>query len=158
MARTTIADTDGRTATVSAQGALWTVGAGSMSTTTGSDPAAGAELSVTVPAGERWELVSVQASLVTSAVAANRRVVLTVDNGTTVYARIPVGATQAASLTYVYGFIAGLGYANGSVLDLNVTTGVPPMILEAGYRIRTATVNIDAGDNWGPPIVYYIKR
>lgn len=158
MARTIISDADGRLATVSTLGALSTNTAGALTITTGTDPAANTECSVTVPAGERWQLCTVQFSLVTSATVATRRVVLTVDNGTTVHAKFPSNVTQAASLTYAYCFAADLGYANGTLLDLNVLTGVPPLILEAGYRIRTATVALDATDNYGAPIVTYIKR
>src|SRR4051812_18481105 len=47
-------------------------GAGRLRSLTGTDPAAGVEISETVPAGARWRLVAVRLLLVTSAVVANR--------------------------------------------------------------------------------------
>ena len=117
------------------------------------DPAAGAEISFTVPAGETWELQSFEGALVTSAVVANRQVSLIIDNGAgATLARIVAAATQAASLTYVYSF-SDVGYEYGAVRDNKLVQGLPRMTLAAGWTVRTSTLNLDVGDNWGPAVV-----
>src|SRR5262245_49862512 len=63
--------------------------AGALRSITGTQPAAGAEVSETVPTGARWELLAFTVQLVTSAAAANRLPMLTLDDGTTVYFRDP---------------------------------------------------------------------
>lgn len=126
-------------------------GPGNHRAITGSDPAANTEISETVPAGARWRLRSMRFALVTDATAANREVVLTLDNGTlAAYARIPSGANQAASLTHGYTFALHTqkiapGVALAHALPL------PDVILMPGSLIRTVTTNIQATDNYGAP-------
>lgn len=123
---------------------------GYMRSVTGSDPAAGAEVSETVPTGAVWRLVAFRATLVTDATVANRRVNLTIDDGTNTLLLKPPGADQAASLTYIY-----QADANGAAAALLSTTQAlplpPDLFLRAGFRIRTATNSIQAGDNWAAP-------
>jgi hypothetical protein len=118
-------------------------------TTASSDPAVDVEHSITVPAGQIWELWAVNFNLVTDANAANRRVVLTIDDGTTVFAKSVAGAVQAASLTYNYTFAVGAPTMS-AVVDLNLVNNLPgPLYLAAGYRIKTVTTNRQATDNYG---------
>ena len=58
-----------------------TEGPGLIRSVTGTDPAAGAEISETVPTNARWILHSFIANLVTDATAGNRRVRLEIDDG-----------------------------------------------------------------------------
>src|SRR4051794_36291420 len=74
-------------------------------TVTGPDPAAGAEILVTVPAGKWWLLRALRFTLVTSATVANRRPALTIDDGATEWWRWRAGVDQAASLTRLYQFL-----------------------------------------------------
>jgi hypothetical protein len=125
----------------------------------GTDPAAGAEISQTVPAGEYWTLTSVLAQLVTSATVANRRVHLIVDDGTNVVANYTAAADQAASATVTYTWDGG-GADATAVRDGVASSGQLPIGLQLrrpGWRIRTLTSAIDVGDNWGPPVLTYAR-
>lgn len=136
-------------------------GAEVITTTVGTNPAAGAEVSQTVPAGERWTLKSLVVQLVTSITVASRRVSLVIDDGTNVIARITAGATQAATETRDYHFLANLGYADSAFESNVLDTGMPELVLPAGYRIRTITENLDNGvnkDDFGAPTIHYLKE
>ncbi|HET7713267.1 MAG TPA: hypothetical protein VFK94_02215 [Patescibacteria group bacterium] len=113
------------------------------------DPAAGSNVSMVVPAGEQWLLESLHVSLVTDATVANRRMVLTVDNGVNIVAKVSAGFVQAASLTHDYTFAQGvLDYS--AIRDNHGLISLPSgLLVPSGYRVRTAVVNLQAGDNLG---------
>ncbi len=120
----------------------------------GDDPAAGAEVSVAVPGGVLWEVLSVRVPLVTDATAANRRPTLTYDDGSTEFARAPVGVDVVASTSAVVEWfpdanLGGVVGANGAI-----TGPLPRMPLEGGFRVRTVTLGLVAGDNYGAPVLY----
>jgi hypothetical protein len=125
-------------------------GGGALRSITGTDPAAGAEVSETVPTGARWQLIGFSVNLVTSAVVANRATSFFVDDGANVYFANTVQAVQTATQTIRCAFgPIGVTGANGGNVYL---AGSPdPLYLGAGHRIRTVTVNIDVGDNYGAP-------
>jgi hypothetical protein len=127
-----------------------TEGPGFLRSVAGTDPAAGVECSETVPAGARWRLISLVVALVTDATVANRIPVLTIDDGTTVIARGVVAAVQAASLTVQHAF-SGVGAAGAAASATNHGFLPSPLVLSAGYRIKTVTGGFQAGDNYGPP-------
>lgn len=127
-------------------------------TVTGTDQAANTEISDTVPSGQIWELLCVNFNLVTDANAANRQVVLTIDDGTTVICKAASQATQAASLTYNYTF--AVGGPERSAVDATTTMRCQlpgPLWIPGGYRIKTVTTNRQVGDNFGAPL-YHIVR
>lgn len=125
-------------------------GAGFMRVVTGTDPAAGAEISETVPAGVRWRLIGFRVVFVTSAVVANRIVSLTIDDGATVGSAALATINQAASLTFTY--FAGDYGVNLGASQAFVSLLLPGTIpLVAGYRIRSVTANLDGADNFGAP-------
>jgi hypothetical protein len=117
----------------------------------GSDPAAGAEVSETVPTNARWRLLSFAVTLVTDATIANRLPALTFDDGANVFGRYPVRNNEAASGTYVNSW--GQGITAGAELNaVAVSAGLPVnLVLQGGHRIRTITAAIVAGDNYGAP-------
>lgn len=111
------------------------------------DPGAGAEISHTVPAGVSWRLIGVLASLVTSAVVANRLARLVINDGTDDVLSFPAPAVHAASLTNQYQWApVGVG---ASVTTAQLAPIPGEIILRAGDVIKTSTALIDAGDNWG---------
>jgi len=125
-------------------------GAGALRSVTGTDPAAGAECSDTVPTGARWQLHAWNVQLVTSAVVANRAATIVIDDGANVLYQAGDGVVQTASTTIRHVFGEGVGFwgnPNGVFL------GTLPQKLQllAGWRIRTITQAIDVGDNYGPP-------
>jgi hypothetical protein len=115
---------------------------------TGTDPAAGAEITETVPANAVWRWIGGLATLVTDATVADRRVHVTIDNGTSVYWEGVSTSVQAASLTNKYSIGAPVAAAIGNVhfIPLPLDT-----YLVGGDRIITATDLLEAGDNWGAP-------
>lgn len=125
-------------------------GDGVVRSITGTDPAANVEVSETVPTGARWHLLAVSVSLVTDANVANRFPQLVIDDGaTTIFAADPAAA-QAASLTRRYN--ASVGGERLDSVDTNKQWSLPiDLPLLAGYRIRTATTNRQATDNFGAP-------
>jgi hypothetical protein len=128
---------------------------GILKTVAGANPAAGAEISDAVPANKVWRLTAVLLTLVTDANVAARRVHLVIDDGATVFYRRGSNATQAASLTQNYLFCSEAGEA--PVRDLYAADPLPVIDLPAGARIKTVTVNKQAGDDYAPPI-YYVEE
>ena len=125
-------------------------GAGVIRTVIGTDPAAGANFSVTVPTGARWRLQTVDVSMVTSGTAANREMVLVIDDGTTTLARVPQGTAQIASLTRSYSYYESAS-RNTIAQAGNFDAALPPIVLLAGSRIMSAVTNIEVDDDIGPP-------
>lgn len=131
-------------------------GPGVLRTIAGTDPAAGAEISETVPAGARWLFRALRATLVTDATVANRTPVLNFDDGANIYAsagpNFNIAASQNAILQYAD---IGQGFVQAST---DIMIPAPANILLAGgHRIRTITGSIQAGDNWSAP-VYSIEE
>lgn len=120
----------------------------------GVDPAAGVDINFVVPAGQGFLLEIVRFRLVTSAVVANRLVVLNIDDdaGNTI-AQYPAGAVQAASLTVDYTFACDVGYSMAAIADNKVLTGIGALYLPDGWVIKTTTALKDGGDNYGAPII-----
>lgn len=130
---------------------------GTLKIVTGSDPGAGAESTVTVPAGKAWEVLSYKITLVTDATVANRRNRLILDDGATEFARFFSLLVQPASLTWTHTF-AKHGAMNGGAADaLANINPFPDVILGPGYRIITSTVAIQAGDNYGVPALLVVE-
>jgi hypothetical protein len=118
---------------------------------TGTNPAAGVEISEAVPTGGNQRLKAIIATLVTDATVANREPALVLDNGSSIFARVPAGQNQAASLTRTYCWFPG-AQAQALASDLTVVASIPDVLLDAAWRLRTITTNIQAGDDWGAPV------
>lgn len=118
---------------------------------TGSDPAAGAEVSETVPAGARWRLAIFNFGLQASAAAANRLPLLTIDDGATILWQVGANVALTANLLGVYRTAIG---ATASVIGTqHYTLALPShLMLLPGYRIRTVTTALDVADNYTAPI------
>lgn len=123
---------------------------------TGSVPAAGAEISEVVPSFARWDLLSIRATLTTSAAAANRDPALLLDDSTNVFFEAIVPAHQTASAawrtTWAQGIQPLYPITNGPMLSA-LPVGVR---LGPAYRIRTSTLNIQAADQWSA--IQYLVR
>jgi hypothetical protein len=131
-------------------------GGGAIRSISGSTPAAGAEISETVPTGARWELLTFATTLITSVAAANRFPTLTLDDGASVYYQDTATTAHAASTTIRYVFAEGNGFKSGTTNNLQ--NGAVPMgnRLSAGHRIRTATQAIQVADQYSN--VQYLVR
>lgn len=124
---------------------------------TGSDPAAGAEISVAVSTGQIWEVYGLRFALVTDANAATRTVhVVMKIAGVSMFDFI-ANTNQTASLTRNYSCMQttpGGSLADGT--DIVIPLG-PGLILNGNGSIITKTANLQATDNYGAPSVY-IRR
>lgn len=129
-------------------------GRGMLRSVTGTDPAAGAEVSEAVPTNARWLLHGVRLTLVTDATAANRRVHLSIQNELTVpLLDLAAGDVQAASLTRRYN-CEPAGFQR-TAADNEIYLPLPrPLPLLQGWIIATVTTNLQAGDNFQAPRLY----
>ena len=103
-----------------------------------------------VPAGHEYELFAIGVSLVTTATAGNRQIVIDFRDATdNLIARIVAGATQAASLTRTYHAAPTLPSAAafvGNALTMPLPQG---LVLPAGFDIRvwdSAAIDAAADD------------
>lgn len=127
-------------------------GKGRVKYVTGSNPAAGAEIVETVGSAAVWTPISFVAALVTDATVANRRPHLRITNAAgTVFFECFSDTDHVASTTYTYCF-ANFGAQPISLASNVVVVSLPDNLqMTAGMKIRTATINLQAGDNWGAP-------
>jgi hypothetical protein len=118
---------------------------------TGTAPAAGTEITETVPTNARWELLSAWLNLQTSAGAGARDVAFVVTiNGPRVL-QVPTGIAHAPSERRFYTFAnvgAALSDATNFIHSIPIGT---PLELPAGSSFATLTTNLQAGDAWDTP-------
>jgi hypothetical protein len=123
-------------------------GPGTLRSVAGAAPAAGADISDTVPTGARWQLLSFATSLTTSGTVANRAPLWTFDDGANVVYRVSGNINQTASTTWNYDGMQGFGTPLiAQVLALAVALPANNR-LGSGYRIKTVTGAIQAADQW----------
>lgn len=128
---------------------LWpsTKGRGRIRSITGSTPAAGGEISESVPGNGIWRLISFSYILTTAVAAATRASRLILDDGTNAFATLSPAATQIASLVNTYTWGPAL-----SPLAIGVGVIQQPTpndcVLFGGFRIRTSTQNVQAADQY----------
>lgn len=125
-------------------------GPGAVRSITGTDPAAGVEISEAVPTGARWQLLALQAILTCDATVATRTIFWTFDDGTTEWFRSGQGIQPVAN--NVIRTSLGSGMAEDITTGAAIIVPVPVrVVLPAGSRINTVTSNLQAGDNWSAP-------
>jgi hypothetical protein len=131
-------------------------GPGVIRSIVGSVPAAGADISETVPVFHRWILLNIQAALTTGAAVANRSPLWLIDDGSNQIFRSVSFQAQVASTVIRYQAFNNLQTAaaiNGS-FPLNMPI---PQPVRGGYHIQTSTVNIQAADQWTAPIYQFLE-
>ena len=118
-----------------------------------SSGSAGAQLTITLPAGSLNEIMSIRIAYTSSATAANRRMVIVIDDGadTGIVWRKVSNYVQTASLSrqYFWGRGEGLFYQTGSY----VTDKLPLIKFRGGFRIRTVIENLQGNDS---ALTYYL--
>ena len=128
------------------------MGVGHIRVITGTAPAAGSDWSETVPTGALWRVNSAVSTLVCDATVINRTMHLIFDDGANVVYRALVNSNLVAGQTgqMVFGIAGAAG----------VTTSISPhgfipqdMRLPAGFRIRSSTVGLQAGDDFSAPVL-----
>lgn len=124
------------------------------------NPAAGAEWTVTVTAGKRWDVIAFSCTFVASAAVATRlpRFQYKDAAGNIVYRGDGVnGGSAAAGTTKRYNHSQGAVVSSNNVTGAQeyVGAGVPPgMSLPAGGSIGSITDLIDVGDQWSAIFLY----
>lgn len=117
---------------------------------TGATPAAGAEISESMTANRRRMLLSFRFGLLTSATVANRFVGIFIDDG--VNELFAIHSSTAETATQNLDYVAAP--SSPFFADTNARFIIPlpsPVWLRAGHRIRTATVGLQAGDQYSAP-------
>ena len=120
----------------------------------GDNPAAGNEISLTVPTNARWRILMIKLRLVTDATVIDRRVRIVIqnENGVTTFAA-NAGATQPENSDYYYYFGPHLPYLTSPV-RYTISYPMPTLELPQGYIIKTSTENLQAGDNYYRPWIW----
>lgn len=123
----------------------------------GTDPAAGAELSQTVGSNVHAKLKALSATFVASGAAASRYPVLTLDDGTLVFYHSQVAPVITAGQTRYIDWLAGYNVAETAYDTAGrIRLALPTdLVLWEGFRIKSVTTGLDAGDNWGAPVLNY---
>lgn len=132
-------------------------GRGRIREVTGTNPAAGEEISDNVPAGRIWHILAVSFQLVTDATVANRRVVFETSGNGGWFTRHIASIDQAASVTRAYSvakFSSITDADNGNNIQIGLAHDI--YIPESGFLV-TSTTNLQAGDNFTAP-VYLIEE
>lgn len=108
------------------------------------NPAAGADLSFTIPLPSLFHLLSLKFTFTTDVNVANRIVSLIFDDGGVSFYQIFCPANHAAGLTYFYEFSRNfLSFYNQSN---HYYVSIPDFFLPGNYRILTSITNIQVGD------------
>jgi len=125
-------------------------GPGFLRSVLGTDPAAGAEISETVPTNTRWRLLAAIVTLVTDATVANRRTIWLIDDGATVLWFGDDNVNHAPSTTIPH--LLSPSPIRGTLnYGYNTSLGTADTMLLQGWRLRTTTQAMVAGDNYGAP-------
>jgi hypothetical protein len=127
-------------------------GPGFLRTVTGSDPPAGQEFSITVPTNARWRIRHLRAVFVTSATTATRIAQLEVHVGGAARTALVPSEGQAASLTRRYN-LQPVTFNPGIATTQIYWLGSEDLVLPQGAVISSNTLNLQAGDNWGAPVL-----
>lgn len=128
-------------------------GGGVTRVVTGTTPAAGAEISETVPAGARWELVSVTTALTTTGAGGARQALLYITPPAFVRLYAPQFTTVPISVTFALQWAQNQNFetvAPGTILTAGLPAGYT---LLAGDVVHTSTVNLQAGDQYRSPVL-----
>jgi len=122
------------------------------------DPAAGAEVSVTVPTGKTWRIQYIDFVLVTSSTSANRYVRLLIRDPANIIYRGAYAPVQTASQTRRYCMIVGYPIVETAFDTLNnIRMYIPDFKLGAGYLITSDTANLAANDDFGA-MTYFVEE
>jgi len=118
------------------------------------NPAAGASLTIPVPAHARWRFEHVRFTLATAVGGAVRTPTFRANDATGVFAQLEPNGTQAASLTRTWHFMAQesfIIFTSGA----NIYTPMPPrFVLLPGMDLQILIQTIQAGDQISDVLTY----
>lgn len=127
-------------------------GPGVLRSITGTTPAAGAEISETVPTRARWRFYAMRFNLTASGSPGARSVRLIVDDGTNEFYRTEGSAGPGPGGTSFFG--ASRGFAAPHVGGVVTLPLAPDLQLLQGWRIRTSTLALDVADQFTAPQMF----
>ncbi len=111
------------------------------------NPAPGADWTYTVPSGERQAIRSLAATFTPSAAVANRVPNLAIDDGVNTLWQDAVLTAIPASTPTLITATQSQNRASANAIIQNML--LPPGLnIPAGFRVRTSTTGIQAGDQW----------
>jgi hypothetical protein len=117
----------------------------------GTNPAAGVEISETVPAGASWGLLAATFTNVQAGVGTPQPMLI-IDDGTDVlFETLAASAAQAISTTCRYNFAPGLAISAiiGATTNCHAFAPLPAgLVLDEGWRIRTSTIGMSANSDF----------
>lgn len=122
-----------------------------LSVVTGTDPAAGVEISEFMPALR--EITAITFSLVCDATVATRTVNLVLDDASGIFYRRLAEADLIATQTGTF-VCAHNGYVGRASLTVIQIDMPPKVTLALNQRFRTITTNLQAGDNFSAPVFH----
>lgn len=130
-------------------------GPGNLKVITVANPAATAEITVTVPDNETWRLLAMRYTLTTAAGGPVRISRLLIDpiSGQVGLPKMQPGISQAASLGREYNWALNLEHFDSAIPDIS-TTRIADMTLQPGVQIITQTSNIQTGDQYDQTRLY----
>lgn len=126
----------------------WRPGGGQLRSVSSADPAAGAEISLSVDTNFTWRILGISYTLVTDATVANRTPHLVFENTAGLQLGFFAKATQPASTTVKY---SCMPIGGAEILSSGIFTMIPipkGFLMDHAFTIRTETVNLKAGDNY----------
>lgn len=127
---------------------------GGMRQITGTNPAAGSEISETVPTGRQWLVHGVKFALVTAATAGSRRPHLVFNLTSTFEFNCFASIDQIISENKQYS-CGEYGVVPDETDDNDIIIPIPTNIwLPAGGTIKTQTTNLAAGDDYSAPTLF----
>lgn len=126
-------------------------------TLSGTDPVAGVESTETVPTDEDWDFHGMVIQYVADATVANRDVDIIIDDGTNEFMRFQFNTSITASQTvniHIGPFESGNIPADTSGDHYHILSTQNVIQMQAGWRVRTTTAGIVAGDDFGAPQIF----
>lgn len=118
-------------------------------------PAVGSEISITVPGNAVWRLGTLRFTIQASAAVANRVVRVLLDDGSTEFARVTCNQLVTAANFRILTFFPTCGVFNTDIGNSALVDAPwPDVPLLPGYRIRTTTAALDAGDAYAGIVLY----
>jgi hypothetical protein len=124
---------------------------------TGTNPAANAEFSETVPATKAWLVLGVSVTLV-QGITQTPWPSLILDDGTnTLFQAFSGTAAQSASTTTRHSWGVGVTALGSGASTANTGPLAEGIVLSAGFRIRSSTTGIGANSDYGAPQIYVVQ-
>lgn len=124
-------------------------GTGTPKTITLANPAAGSEISQTVPTDKAWRVYLARIPLTTAVAAADRTPQLRITDGTNILWESRTHDNHIASLTRTYNWDRDGEYSTTVDVDEFYNILIDLGILLAGDIISTITGNLQGADDWG---------